>query len=233
MSLLVVIVIARGLEYIGEKGISTLRQGVVKALLLSLILLCTACSLSQPERNSTSLEDLDLVVQNKQHRGLPVQTVVVEDTKEDLSPDAEIIEETQELLPLSGSYATLVEQVIALGEKLLGKPYRYAKGMPWQLDCSGYVKYLFHKHGVKLSRTSRSQYQEVQKIKKKDVRRGDLIFFTGRNKKSKVVGHVGIVVSNPGEAIRFIHSRRGGIGKDYLSSPYYKARLIGFGRVVI
>ena len=36
----------------------------------------------------------------------------------------------------------LVQDLITLGRKFLGKPYRYRGSLPWAMDCSGYVRYL-------------------------------------------------------------------------------------------
>lgn len=68
-----------------------------------------------------------------------------------------------------------------------GDPYRYGASGPRAFDCSGLTSYSFRKAGVKLPRTAHSQYRHVRKIKKRNIRKGDLVFFGGSRKY-----HVGI-----------------------------------------
>lgn len=68
-----------------------------------------------------------------------------------------------------------------------GDPYRYGASGPGAFDCSGLTSYSFRKAGMKLPRTANSQYQRVRKIKKRNIRKGDLVFFGGSRKY-----HVGI-----------------------------------------
>ncbi|MFC6149135.1 MULTISPECIES: C40 family peptidase [Mumia] len=68
-----------------------------------------------------------------------------------------------------------------------GDPYRYGASGPGAFDCSGLTSYSFRKAGMKLPRTANSQYHRVRKIKKSNIRKGDLVFFGGSRKY-----HVGI-----------------------------------------
>ncbi|MDD9347712.1 MULTISPECIES: C40 family peptidase [unclassified Mumia] len=68
-----------------------------------------------------------------------------------------------------------------------GDPYRYGASGPRAFDCSGLTSYSFRKAGMKLPRTANSQYRHVRKIKKRNIRKGDLVFFGGSRKY-----HVGI-----------------------------------------
>jgi cell wall-associated NlpC family hydrolase len=69
-------------------------------------------------------------------------------------------------------------------------------------------------------------------ISKKQIRKGDLIFFRGRNSKRGGIGHVGIVISEKDEPIKFIHSSSSnGVRIDALESPYYKKRYVKTTRV--
>ena len=75
-----------------------------------------------------------------------------------------------------------------------------------------------------------------QIIKIDSARKGDVIVFTGTKPKNRKPGHVGIVISNPGENLQFIHSSSGKkangiIITDYSTSPYYKSRFIKIVRV--
>lgn len=68
-----------------------------------------------------------------------------------------------------------------------GRPYRYGASGPRAFDCSGLTSYSFKRAGIKLPRTANSQYRKVRKIAKRNVRKGDLVFFGGSRKY-----HVGI-----------------------------------------
>ncbi len=70
-------------------------------------------------------------------------------------------------------------------------------------------------------------------ISTKELREGDLVFFTGRNRR-RGVGHVGIVVSADNEkgTFTFIHaSTSRGIRID-TNSGYYSSRYIGARRII-
>ncbi|MFT5903013.1 MAG: hypothetical protein ACI9LA_002235, partial [Bacteroidia bacterium] len=66
--------------------------------------------------------------------------------------------------------------------------------------------------------------------------KGDLIVFSGRNKASRPIGHVGIVTSDLCEPVSFIHSatskNRGIVISAFDRYDYYKSRLVKVIRVV-
>jgi cell wall-associated NlpC family hydrolase len=77
---------------------------------------------------------------------------------------------------------------VRIAKRQIGDPYRYGADGPGSFDCSGLVKYSYRHAGFKVPRTSDAQYDRVRHIKKRNVRRGDLVFFHhGRD-----VYHVGI-----------------------------------------
>lgn len=103
-----------------------------------------------------------------------------------------------------------VEKAIDFGCKLLGYPYvwgseRYHWGngklntnfVNGEFDCSAFVQYVYYKtNGVILDVTSRAQVNNGVEIKKSQLKRGDLMFFTNASRKNKTgnerIGHVGI-----------------------------------------
>jgi cell wall-associated NlpC family hydrolase len=60
----------------------------------------------------------------------------------------------------------------------LGDPYRYGATGPRAFDCSGLTKYSYAKAGIKLPRTASAQSKRAHRIPKRNLRRGDLMFFT-------------------------------------------------------
>ncbi|WP_322919827.1 C40 family peptidase [Nocardioides renjunii] len=60
-----------------------------------------------------------------------------------------------------------------------GNPYAYGAAGPDRFDCSGLVYYSFRRAGFPVPRTSSAQAGFTRRVAKKDMRAGDLMFFTG------------------------------------------------------
>ncbi len=129
---------------------------------------------------------------------------------------------------------TKQDSLVTYAMKFIGIDYCRGGKSKHCFDCSGFVYTMFSKFGIELPRSSGAQSLMGRAVKdKKDIRRGDLIYFKGRNRKQKRVGHVGIVVQNDGYSIMFIHaSTTHGIRLEELeSSEYYTARFLGARRL--
>lgn len=107
-----------------------------------------------------------------------------------------------------------IENVITEGKKLLGIPYVYGAqryhfgngslnsaydGKSY--DCSSLMQYIF-KIGanINLAMTSREQSLQGKEIQRKDIRRGDLLFFTNAKRFDKIglerIGHVALYLGD-------------------------------------
>lgn len=130
--------------------------------------------------------------------------------------------------------STLQEQLIGYSRKYLGKPYRYAGRGPHSFDCSGFTSFVFKEFGFNLASSSAGQDQQFPAIEeKRNLKKGDLVFFEGRTRNG-IVGHVGIVteVSTRG-SFRFIHASTSyGVIVSSSTEPYYAARYLRGGRVL-
>ena len=127
----------------------------------------------------------------------------------------------------------LAQNIIDYSQQFLNKPYRRGHQGPNSFDCSGFTSFIFKNFGYRLSPACVTQINQGLKIGKDELQTGDLIFFKGRNAKSKQVGHVGIVVSNDEGNITFIHAcLRGVIMEELNRSAYYKPRYITGLRVL-
>ncbi len=108
-----------------------------------------------------------------------------------------------------------------------GVKYRFGGATPSGFDCSGFVMYVFNKHGVKLPRTADMQFKVGKPIKTKtELKPGDLVFFETYEKGAS---HVGIY-KGKGE---FIHaSSSKGITVSGLADTYFAKKYVGARRIL-
>ncbi|MBE0640602.1 MAG: C40 family peptidase [Bacteroidales bacterium] len=125
-----------------------------------------------------------------------------------------------------------IDSLIDFGRTLLGKPYRYRGAAPWPMDCSGYMNHIFRNFGYSLPRSSREIASVLPEVPRNEVRKGDLLFFRGRNSGNPTVGHVGLVIDVKPEGIIMLHSStsRGIIIENINSVDYYNRRWVKAGR---
>jgi len=124
-------------------------------------------------------------------------------------------------------------RVLATGDRNRGVRYVYGGAKPSVgFDCSGFVQYVFARHGISLPRTSRQQASAGQPLPRAltALRPGDLMLFSS---KGRGVDHVAIYVGDN----RMIHSSAGagGVVYDDLSTPrgrWYLARHVTSRRVL-
>ena len=134
---------------------------------------------------------------------------------------------------LSAETEELLNDLLSEARSHLGKRYSRGSKGPNAFDCSGFSSYVYRQFGYSLSPSSRDQYNQGEKVDRKDLRKGDLVFFKGRSVKGGV-GHVGIVVNADEKGnFTFIHaSTSRGITVSNCNEPYYASRFVGGKRVV-
>lgn len=104
----------------------------------------------------------------------------------------------------------LQTKIIEFARSLTGIRYKYASADPKTgFDCSGFIHYVFRNFQIAVPRNSAAFAEAGKVIDLDHVRPGDLILFTGTNPQIRSIGHIGMVVSEPGEPLRFIHSTSG------------------------
>lgn len=111
----------------------------------------------------------------------------------------------------------------------LDTPYRFGAEGPHAFDCSGLVKKVFAGAGFSLPRTSVEQSQLGEKVEKRELLPGDLLFFSQRPT-GKRVSHVGIYL---GEG-KFVHaSTSSGVMVSSLGEEYWQKHYVTAKRVVM
>ena len=79
-----------------------------------------------------------------------------------------------------GHDAGRVSHAMRIAAAQRGKPYVYGASGPGAFDCSGLTSYAFHHAGFgAMPRTAAAQAHFARHISRGQMRRGDLIFFTG------------------------------------------------------
>jgi len=129
------------------------------------------------------------------------------------------------LLAFQAGSAFADSRLDATIDKLIGIDYDYGGTTTSGFDCSGFTSYVFKKLGVSLPHSSKAQYQMGDKVEKKDLRPGDLVFF---NTDGSGVSHVGIYVGDN----KFAHSASKGVTISDLDEAYYAKRYLGARRVM-
>jgi len=103
----------------------------------------------------------------------------------------------------------------------LGDPYKYGADGPHRFDCSGLVYFAYRKAGYdRIPRSSSAQADHARRIKKRNLRRGDLMFFHDGGD----VYHVGVFVGWRDGRRRMVHSpstgKRVHVAKPWTTSWY-------------
>lgn len=112
--------------------------------------------------------------------------------------------------------------------KWISVPYRAGGTTKSGVDCSGLTVNIYKSvYRYSLPRSSAEQYNVSERVSKRHLQEGDLVFFStdGRRKR---VSHVGIYLKGG----RFIHSSTGsGVIVSNLSERYYTNNWISGGRI--
>jgi cell wall-associated NlpC family hydrolase len=111
---------------------------------------------------------------------------------------------------------------------LQGVNYRFGGESPaGGFDCSGFIQYVFALNHLPLPRTVVEQYRVGVQVTRRDVREGDLIFFTTL---ARGASHVGLAIGPNA----FIHAPAEGaaVRVDRLDTPYWRDRIVGIRRVL-
>ncbi|NVO31818.1 C40 family peptidase [Hymenobacter lapidiphilus] len=137
----------------------------------------------------------------------------------------------------AGAPSSKADSIVAFALRQLGTPYLYAGTTPNSgFDCSGFVMYVFARYGVPTPHSTAMLIDVGRPVARTAARPGDIVVFTGTAATSTTPGHAGIIVSQPGEPIRFVHSssarRESGVKISQVEGSGYERRFMQVRRVL-
>ena len=180
----------------------------------------------EPQRSYNVTVNIDTVKLDKEVPGLtdsPALQAIQHPRVENTIPKVEVV--APNLRP---------NALISFAKTLIGTPYKYASTDPSiGFDCSGFITYVFDHFNVKVPRSSKDFKHTGTEVPMNKSKQGDLILFTGTDSTERVIGHMGIVISN-GDSLRFIHSSSGKANGVVITAlnDYYRSRYVKTIRVL-
>lgn len=128
---------------------------------------------------------------------------------------------------LAGVPSILPAAVLRTALSLEGVPYQWGGEDPSTgFDCSGFVRYVLAQHRIPAPRTSAEQFLLGAGVALKQVRAGDLVFFSTI---APGASHVGLAISNE----EFVHApaTSGVVRIERVGAPYWQSRYVGARRI--
>lgn len=132
--------------------------------------------------------------------------------------------ENHRRVELSSRKGKAIHEVLKTCRSYMGTPYVWGGEQPGGFDCSGYVQYVFAKHGYNLPRTADIQFEVGKSVKRGEEKPGDLVFFETY---APGASHVGVYLGRG----YFIHaSSSRGVTVERLATDFFAQRYLGAKR---
>ena len=126
-----------------------------------------------------------------------------------------------------------IEVIIKAARSYTGTPYKYGGTSRSGIDCSGFVGASYKAAEITLPRTANDQSAIGKVVSLKELKKGDLVFFTDK-KGHKKITHVGMITEVKGtDSAKFIHaSTKTGVVEVELFSDYYRPLIVKAVRIL-
>ncbi|CAA6799015.1 MAG: Peptidoglycan lytic protein P45 [uncultured Sulfurovum sp.] len=188
-------------------------------ILLTSVTLFTACSNASPKPEDKKLSTLAIIGINDSV-SLPMARTYPVDSGVSTHMNASMPN------PLH-----LVRHIEKNAKTLLGIKYVWGATGPYTYDCSGFTQKIYRDAGINIPRVSRDQARVGQFIAYDNLRRGDMVFFDTKKKRTGIVSHVGIYLGSG----NFIHASSAAkkiVIYNFNDQEFYKKRFLWGRRVV-
>jgi cell wall-associated NlpC family hydrolase len=159
-------------------------------------------------------------------------TINAPDTQLSHVPELTVLPDSTSRLINTGNKNPI--EVVRFAEGLVGIPYLYGSTDPRKgFDCSGFITYVFSHFEIKVPRASVDFTTVGKTIPIEQSRPGDLILFTGTDSSIRIIGHMGMIVSNENHEVQFIHSSSGRANGVVITplEKYYQGRFMRIARI--
>jgi hypothetical protein len=211
--------LARYFYIVTHKSLESMKKQIIIAILPILLLTILAWTDNLKSFNT----------ENNEHR------YALENTRREESLPTDLIELDygNDLNSSNTTSRTERNKIVSYANEFLGSPYLYAGTNPNGFDCSGFISFVYQNFGLELPHSSSLQAKEGYKVTREEARKGDLVIFTGTNLSIREPGHVGIVISTPGDTLEFVHSSsNGGVKISKLEGTRYDKRFLQIRRIL-
>ncbi|MEX1030313.1 MAG: C40 family peptidase [Paenibacillaceae bacterium] len=140
---------------------------------------------------------------------------------------------TVTILPQKAEAAYSVSKanaIISNGKSYWGRAYQFGASTSTTrvFDCSSFTKRLYAKQGIYLPRSSKDQAKQGYYVSKKNLKKGDLVFFSTSGSGGRIA-HVAIYAGNG----KILHTYKKGVGvtmtklnKSFWKQHYKTARRV-------
>lgn len=156
---------------------------------------------------------------------VPIALVVVTFSAGTAAPPGHVPEAAA--MPVLGPLPTSGMGLEALIAPWYGSRYVFGGNVIGAVDCSGFTVAVYRQLGVNLPRTAQTQYNVARKVT--DPQPGDMVFFFGTyDSRPDFISHVGIYLGD-GMMASAVEPT---LGRQSLSSPYWRSKFVSFGRVL-
>lgn len=118
------------------------------------------------------------------------------------------------------------ESLVLTALTYMERPYQFGANELYRMDCSAFVQRVFEVNGIRLPRSTAEQAQIGVPVEPKELRPGDLLFYSTYRRGPS---HVGIYIGKG----KMVHASEGmGITVSRVEDPYWQRRFLFARRVI-